>query len=333
MKTRTNGLWAALCAALAFGTGIARADGGHDVTIGGDLNGDCIVDELDELIVLMAWGTDDCVADINGDGIVDQADYDIVLENLGNECEPDDPPSCEPYWTTTEVFDIPCQEIKPVQTCPLGQMSASSSASGPAAGAGIEGYEGGPFCAVQNQSACAASTSWNFTFEDPCGGYCPKAYVNAASIGTATADAEHVVCINAHSWVVVVGIAEVECTLWDLGEMCVCTVNAAKDSDSEWQYITTIKVKGVSVPISIPVKTSSGPITDACTDQGAGGDKVGMFTIVSKTTIHVAGHADGCVADTSQVIGSGMLTNVWADQLGYTECPGGGGDDPKIGFD
>lgn len=53
----------------------------------GDLNGDNVVDGLDLLILLSAWGEcsdpDECPADINGDGWVDGLDLLILLSNWG----------------------------------------------------------------------------------------------------------------------------------------------------------------------------------------------------------------------------------------------------------
>ncbi len=41
---------------------------------GSDVNGDGVVDVLDLIAVLLAWGTDDSAADVNNDGVVDVAD-------------------------------------------------------------------------------------------------------------------------------------------------------------------------------------------------------------------------------------------------------------------
>jgi hypothetical protein len=51
----------------------------------GDLNGDGVVDVLDLLILLAAWGDcgDECPADLNGDGVVDVSDLLILLSNWG----------------------------------------------------------------------------------------------------------------------------------------------------------------------------------------------------------------------------------------------------------
>ena len=55
----------------------------------GDVNGDRMVDDLDLLSVLYAFGTTcwGCPEDQNGDGIVDDADMLIVLLNFGTPCD------------------------------------------------------------------------------------------------------------------------------------------------------------------------------------------------------------------------------------------------------
>jgi hypothetical protein len=49
----------------------------------GDINGDGVVDVLDVIEVLAAWGQTNHPADVNGDGVVDILDLIIVLVNLG----------------------------------------------------------------------------------------------------------------------------------------------------------------------------------------------------------------------------------------------------------
>ncbi|MEM7310262.1 MAG: hypothetical protein AAF682_26540 [Planctomycetota bacterium] len=237
---------------------------------------------------------------------------------------------CTPRWEVSDGPNDPCSETKPTQTCAFGQMDASSTAGGAQATASLSGYEGGPFCSVENQSACAGSRSWNYTFVDPCGGNCPSAYVNGLASGSGTVDAEYVTCVGTHSWAIVYGVGEVKCTLWDIAETCICTLEAAKDSDSQWTYIGTIKINGVPVKISVPVVTASGPITGHCSQQGAGGDDVGMFTIIWQTSIFIAGHADGCLLDSSSVSGSGLLENSSTYTATWTACGGGGGDLPDL---
>jgi DNA-binding beta-propeller fold protein YncE len=55
--------------------------------LNGDLNGDCVIDGTDLLILLSEWGKcgdpDDCPADLNGDGVVDGGDLLILLANWG----------------------------------------------------------------------------------------------------------------------------------------------------------------------------------------------------------------------------------------------------------
>ena len=49
-----------------------------------DLNGDHVVDYLDNIILLQNWGTCDCcAADLNGDGVVDNADRMMLSESSG----------------------------------------------------------------------------------------------------------------------------------------------------------------------------------------------------------------------------------------------------------
>lgn len=236
---------------------------------------------------------------------------------------------CKPYWVTTDGMYDPCTESKAPTTCAIGQMKASSSANGWNATASVSGYDGGPFCAVENQSACAGSRSWNYTFVDPCGEHCPTAFVNGLSSGKGIVDAEYVICAGSSSWAIVYGVGEVKCTLWDITETCICTLEAAKDSDSKWTYLGTIKINGVPVPISVPVVTASGPVTGACSQQGADGEDVSMFSIIYQTSIFIAGHADGCIIDTSLVSGSAYLKNKATHTLGWKKCKGGGGGKGK----
>ncbi|MEM7310263.1 MAG: hypothetical protein AAF682_26545 [Planctomycetota bacterium] len=240
---------------------------------------------------------------------------------------------CTPKWEVSDGPNDPCSETKPTTTCAIGQMDASSSASGAKANASVSGYEGGPLCSVENQSACAGSRSWNYTFVDPCNKHCPSASANGLSSGSATVDAEYVICAGAHSWALVYGVGEVKCTLWDLAETCICTLEAAKDSDSNWTYLGTIKINGVPVSISVPVVTASGPVTGHCSQQGAGSDQTNMFTIIWQTSIFIAGHADGCILDTSEVSGSGELKNSTQYTATWTVCDDddddGGNEVPK----
>ncbi|NUL82549.1 MAG: hypothetical protein HUU60_07470 [Armatimonadetes bacterium] len=55
---------------------------------GGDVNGDCCVDDTDLAIVLEEFGRSgaDLPADVNGDGVVDDTDLAIVLEEFGLGC-------------------------------------------------------------------------------------------------------------------------------------------------------------------------------------------------------------------------------------------------------
>lgn len=62
----------------AYSGGLTAADG--------DLNGDCVVDDADLLIVLFAFGMGDEEADANGDGVVDDSDLLIVLFGFGASC-------------------------------------------------------------------------------------------------------------------------------------------------------------------------------------------------------------------------------------------------------
>ncbi|MDP7574030.1 MAG: GC-type dockerin domain-anchored protein, partial [Phycisphaerales bacterium] len=49
-----------------------------------DMNGDGVVDVIEVLLLLDAWGQcEDCAADINGDGIVDTDDLLSVLAAWG----------------------------------------------------------------------------------------------------------------------------------------------------------------------------------------------------------------------------------------------------------
>ncbi|MEM7305790.1 MAG: hypothetical protein AAF682_03935 [Planctomycetota bacterium] len=234
---------------------------------------------------------------------------------------------CEPYWLATDGPDDDCDETKDPTTCLFGQMDASSSADGVQAEADVSGYDGGPLCSVENQSACAGSQSTNYTFVDPCEEYCPTAYVNGLSSGSASVDAEYVYCVGAHSWAVLYGVGEVKCTLWDIMEVCICTLDAAKDSDSDWEYVGTIKIKGVPVPIAVPVVTSSGPVSGSCSQQGAGGENgVSMYTIIYHASILIVGHADGCALDTSIVTGEGDLQNEAVPLNGWNDCVRGDGE-------
>jgi len=52
----------------------------------GDTNGDCIVDTIDLLALLAAWGTDDQVQDLDGDGEVGTTDLLALLANWGIAC-------------------------------------------------------------------------------------------------------------------------------------------------------------------------------------------------------------------------------------------------------
>jgi hypothetical protein len=51
----------------------------------GDVNGDCVVDDADLLIVLFNFGSSGA-GDVNRDGVVDDADLLIVLFNFGSTC-------------------------------------------------------------------------------------------------------------------------------------------------------------------------------------------------------------------------------------------------------
>lgn len=55
---------------------------------GGDVNGDCCVDDTDLAIVLEEFGEvgENMPADVNGDGVVDDTDLAIVLEEFGLGC-------------------------------------------------------------------------------------------------------------------------------------------------------------------------------------------------------------------------------------------------------
>ncbi|MEM7305431.1 MAG: hypothetical protein AAF682_02115 [Planctomycetota bacterium] len=223
----------------------------------------------------------------------------------------------------SEGLTDPCEETKDPTSCWLGEMEASSFAEGHVARADVEGHEGGPACSVENQSACAASSSFNFTFKDPCNKHCPNPYVNGLASGSAEVDAESVICANGHNWAVTYGVGEVKCTLWDIAEICVCTLEAGKDSESEWVYVGTIKINGLPVDFQVPVITGSGPKTGSCSGQGAGGDKVGMFTIIFQTSITIAGHADGCILDTAEVEGFGALQSEALVNLAFELCDEG----------
>lgn len=53
----------------------------------GDVNGDNVIDDLDTLSLLFAFGTQDPLSDLNADGIVDDADMLILLFNFGTHGE------------------------------------------------------------------------------------------------------------------------------------------------------------------------------------------------------------------------------------------------------
>ena len=54
----------------------------HEGVLAGDATGDGLVDVLDLLAVLLAWGPcQDCPADLDHDGDVDYFDLLIVLDN------------------------------------------------------------------------------------------------------------------------------------------------------------------------------------------------------------------------------------------------------------
>ncbi|MEM7310428.1 MAG: dockerin type I domain-containing protein [Planctomycetota bacterium] len=314
--------------------GSAHADGDPIIWLLGDVNQDCVVDQTDIDLVLMHWGTNEDPADVNGDGVVDKKDLDIVEWEVGEDCNTDDPDDpCDPYWTVSESFDFPCNEIKPINSCPLGTMTAGSYATGPAATGQVDGYEGGPFCKVQNQTGCGALRSWAYTFHDPCGGNCPEPFVEGASTGSGAVDAENVTCMGTKNWVVVYGLGEVKCSLWGDMEVCICTLEVAKDAESEWVYVGPIKVNGKSYDVSIPMTTQSGEITRVCAPgHGSGGAPDSMFTIAYTTMIYAEGQADGCIIDAAVTYGLGSLQNHGIVTLRSNPCDGGGaGGDPKIG--
>ncbi len=62
------------------------------ITIDGDVNGDCVVDIFDVMLVVNAWGTEegdadwDPTFDLNGDGVVDLLDIMFVVVRMTNTC-------------------------------------------------------------------------------------------------------------------------------------------------------------------------------------------------------------------------------------------------------
>ncbi len=53
-----------------------------------DLNGDCVVNELDQMIFAADFGTDACRTDYNCNGSVETMDFALWNPHVGHECEP-----------------------------------------------------------------------------------------------------------------------------------------------------------------------------------------------------------------------------------------------------
>lgn len=224
--------------------------------------------------------------------------------------EPVDPPDpCDPYWRSEAGPSGPCYDIKPPVTCLFGQMESRSSSDGIDASAHLDGSEAGPLCSVESQASCASSQSWNYIFEDPCGGNTPHAWVNGHSQGHATVDAEAPWCTSVENWILTYGVGRVTCTLWDAAQTCKCELTAGKDAESAWTHVITITVGEDTYDLSVPVTVSSSSVSGSCSKQAAGGGHEPMFTVTYETQLTISGHADGCLVDRSQVDGWSWLKN------------------------
>jgi hypothetical protein len=87
----------------------------------GDLNGDGVVDVLDLLALLDAWGPNPGhPADLNGDGVVDVLDLLILLDNWGPcpvcplECEDNIGEACPGIWGDPDHINGGCNATPPV---------------------------------------------------------------------------------------------------------------------------------------------------------------------------------------------------------------------------
>lgn len=59
--------------------------------LSGDVNGDCLVDDVDLALVRALWGSDQPMTDVNGDGRTNAPDLTAVLSGFGNTCGTDFP--------------------------------------------------------------------------------------------------------------------------------------------------------------------------------------------------------------------------------------------------